>query len=55
MMLRIVAPPLPMTSRIFSVGIRIVTMRGAKSEISSRGVASVAVILSRISNRPCFA
>ncbi len=29
MMPRIVLPPGPMTSRIFSTGIRIVTMRGA--------------------------
>ncbi len=37
MMLRIVLPPGPMTSRIFSVGIRIVTMRGANAEMSARG------------------
>ena len=29
MMLRIILPPGPMTSRILSTGIRIVTMRGA--------------------------
>ncbi len=50
--MRIVLPPGPMTSRIFSVGMRIVTMRGAKLEICSRGAASAAAILSRISKRP---
>src|SRR5437660_1137723 len=33
MMLRIILPPGPMTSRILSTGIRIVTMRGAKEEM----------------------
>ena len=38
MMLRIILPPGPMTSRILSTGIRIVTMRGAKAEMFSRDV-----------------
>ena len=33
MMLRIILPPGPMTSRILSTGIRMVTMRGANAEI----------------------
>ena len=33
MMLRIILPPGPMTSRILSTGIRMVTMRGAYAEM----------------------
>ena len=37
MMLRIILPPGPMTSRILSTGILIVTMRGAMLLTSARG------------------
>ena len=36
MMLRIILPPGPMTSRILSTGMRMVTMRGACLETSDR-------------------
>ena len=49
--LRIIEPPLPMISRIFSGLILIVMMRGAKSLISPRASGMTSVILSRISSR----
>ncbi len=52
MMLRIILPPGPMTSRILSTGIRIVTMRGAKSEMFSRDDDSASCILPRMCIRP---
>ena len=55
MMLRMVLPPGPITSRIFSTGIRIVTMRGACVEMDSRGVAIVTPIFSRMWSRPARA
>ena len=51
-MLRMVLPPEPMTSRIFSTGILIVMMRGAKVEMSARAVPSVSAILPRMCMRP---
>ena len=48
---RIIDPPLPMISRIFSGLILIVVIRGAKSDISSRALGRTAVILSRMNRR----
>ena len=55
MMLRIILPPGPMTSRILSTGIRMVTIRGAKLEMFARGAASASVILPRMCSRPARA
>src|SRR5204862_170707 len=52
MMLRIILPPGPMTSRILSTGIRMVTMRGAKSEMFWREAPSASFILPRMCRRP---
>ena len=49
--LRIIDPPLPMISRIFSGLILIVMMRGAKSLISARASGMTSAILSRIVRR----
>ena len=49
--LRIIEPPLPMMSRIFSGLILMVMMRGAKSLISPRASGMTSIILSRISSR----
>ena len=46
--LRIIEPPLPMISRIFSGLILMVVIRGAKSLISVRALGRTSVILSRI-------
>ena len=54
-MARMVAPPLPITSRILSGWILMVVMRGAYSDISARGAASTPFIFSRICIRPAFA
>ncbi|ETX25777.1 putative membrane protein, partial [Vibrio parahaemolyticus IDH02640] len=51
---RITAPPLPITSLIFSALIFIVWIRGANSEISSRAPASASSITDRMCLRaPC--
>src|ERR1019366_2559416 len=49
---RIVLPPEPMTSRIFSSGTVIVSRRGANAESSGRAAFSVCSILSRMKSRP---
>ncbi len=55
MMLRIILPPGPMTSRILSTGILIVMIRGANVEMWPRGSASVSAILPRMCSRPARA
>ena len=55
MMLRMVLPPGPMTSRILSTGILMVTMRGAKVEMFERASGRVARIRSRMCSRPARA
>ena len=53
MMLRIILPPGPMTSRILSTGIRMVTMRGANDEMLSRDCGDrLAASCSRMCSRP---
>ena len=52
---RIMEPPLPMISRIFSGLILILVMRGAKSLIVSRAVGRTSSILSRIVIRAAWA
>ncbi|MPN51800.1 hypothetical protein SDC9_199449 [bioreactor metagenome] len=52
---RIVFPPEPMTSRIFSGSILKVTIFGAVGESSGRGAAIAASIMSSIWKRPFFA
>ena len=53
MMLRIILPPGPMTSRILSTGIRIVTMRGAKRRDVLRAARRAPrCILPRMCSRP---
>ncbi len=52
MMLRIILPPGPMTSRILSTGILMVMMRGACFDTSVRVAASVSCILPRMCIRP---
>ena len=52
---RIVAPPLPMMSRILSVGTFIVVMRGANSETSSRAPAIASSITLKMCKRAAFA
>jgi hypothetical protein len=52
MMLRMVLPPGPMTSRILSTGIRIVTMRGAKADMALRGSEIAFAISPRMCMRP---
>ena len=49
---RMTAPPLPMTSRIFSGSILIVMIVGAHSDIFSRGVRSTLFISPRMCSRP---
>ena len=53
--LRIVAPPLPMMSRIFSGLILMVMMRGAKLLISVRAAGMTSSILSRMNRRATWA
>ncbi|MNC87286.1 hypothetical protein D3C83_30000 [compost metagenome] len=55
MMLRIILPPGPMTSRILSTGILMVMMRGAKFDICVRVVPSVFAISASMCSRPAFA
>ena len=45
---RTTLPPEPMTSRILSTGMWMVSMRGANSESSSRGAAMVSSMASRM-------
>ena len=52
MMLLIIFPPGPMTSRILSTGILTVTIRGAYVEMSSRKAGKVPLILSRMCSLP---
>ena len=52
---RMTAPPLPMTSRIFSGSIFMVMIEGAHSDIFSRGVESTFSISPRMCRRPAFA
>ena len=52
MMLRIILPPGPMTSRILSTGMRMVMMRGACVDTSDREPVSVSCILPRMCMRP---
>ena len=52
---RITAPPLPMTSRIFSGSIFMVMMRGAHSDMSARGLEMTSFILPRMCRRPSLA
>ncbi|MCY1558146.1 hypothetical protein D9M68_950560 [compost metagenome] len=47
-----VAPPLPITSRIFSGLILMVSMRGAKADSSPREPSSASFILPRMCRRP---
>ena len=49
---RMVLPPGPMTSRILSLGIRIVMILGANREISCLGEASVFSMTSRMNILP---
>ena len=49
--LRIIVPPLPMMSRIFSGLILIVMIRGAKSLIVVAGAGMTSIILSRMDSR----
>ncbi len=49
---RIVFPPEPMTSRMRSLGICIVKMRGAYGEMLGRGFSRAAAIFSRMWSRP---
>ena len=49
---RIVFPPGPMTSRILSLGMRMVMILGANEEISARGAARVRPITSRMKSLP---
>ena len=55
MMLRIILPPGPMTSRILSTGILMVTMRGAKVDMLPRVAPSVFAISPRMCIRPARA
>ena len=52
---RTTLPPVPMTSRIFSVGIVMVSTRGAYGESSFAGSAMHSSILLRMNARPRFA
>ena len=52
---RITLPPVPITSRILSVGIFIVSMRGANSPSSARAPVSALPISPRMCRRPSFA
>ena len=55
MMPRITLPPVPITSRILSGSIFIVTMRGAHLDISSRGASIASIILPMMCIRPLCA
>ena len=52
---RITLPPVPITSRILSVGILNVSMRGAYSPSSARAVLSAFAISPRMCRRPPLA
>ena len=52
---RIMRPPGPMTAPILSCGTVMRNIRGAKGDISLRGSAITAVILSRMKSRPTLA
>ena len=52
---RMTLPPVPMTSRILSLGIGMVSMRGAWADSSSRVWSSALAISPRMCARPSFA